>query len=59
LEGAPGVIFSNGEIFKGLLGERLVKPRRRAIRQGFEAMGEALKTRAEAFMAGRQGVLDL
>jgi hypothetical protein len=59
LEGAPGVIVSNGEIFRGLLGPRLVQRQRKAIRRGFEAMGEALKARAEAALAGRQGELDL
>jgi hypothetical protein len=43
-----GCIFSNGEIFHGLL-SRYVPPKlRRAVRQGFNAMGEAVKREAEA-----------
>jgi hypothetical protein len=44
----PGsCIFSNGEIFSGLLTRYMVRPVRSQIRQGFEAMGEALKAEAE------------
>lgn len=46
---APGsCIFSNGEVFSGLLVDfavpRAIRPK---IRQGFEQMGEALKAEAE------------
>lgn len=50
-----GCIFSNGEIFDGFLGRRLPKGMRRNIRAGFEAMGEAVKTRAEAAWQGQSG----
>lgn len=43
-----GCIFSNGEIFEGALAGLAIRPMRRAIRGGFEAMGEALKARVEA-----------
>ena len=45
-------IVSNGEIFSGLLSP-LVRTQRRAIRQGFTAMGEAIKARAEARYAAQ------
>ena len=40
-------IFSNGELFQGIVAPILVRPIRRQIRAGFEAMGEALKKRVE------------
>jgi hypothetical protein len=43
-----GCIFSNGEIFDGPLGPMVAKRMKRAIREGFAAMGEALRDRAEA-----------
>ena len=43
-----GCIFSNGEIFEGALGPMVARRRRREIRAGFAAMGEALKARVEA-----------
>src|SRR5690606_24999804 len=43
-----GCIVSNGELFKGLLGPTAARRMGRAIWKGFEAMGEALKDRAEA-----------
>jgi hypothetical protein len=43
-----GCIFSNGEIFDGLLGASAGKRLKRPIRAGFAAMGEALRDRAEA-----------
>ncbi len=43
-----GCIFSNGEIFDGLLGPTVARSMRGAIRSGFAAMGEAVKTRVEA-----------
>jgi hypothetical protein len=41
-------IFSNGELFEGLLGPTVARRLRGPIRAGFTAMGEALKARAEA-----------
>ena len=43
-----GCIFSNGEIFEGLLAPLAIPGMRRQIRGGFEAMGEALKERVES-----------
>lgn len=43
-----GCIVSNGEVFKGLLGPTAAKRIGHSIWKGFEAMGEALKARAEA-----------
>lgn len=51
-----GCIFSNGEIYDGMLGERYASRHRRAIRSGFAAMGEALQQRAEAAWRARQAV---
>ena len=48
-----GCIFANGEFFHGHLGEAVGKSKRRAIHQGFAAMGEALKTRAEGAWRAR------
>lgn len=45
---APGsCIFSNGEMFEGLLGARIAKRLRGPIQAGFREMGEALKARVE------------
>lgn len=52
--GDAACIVSNGEIFTGLLSP-LVRTQRRVIRQGFAAMGEAIKARAEAEYAGQAG----
>jgi hypothetical protein len=41
-------IFSNGEIFEGLMGPTVARRMAGPIRAGFRAMGEALKVRAEA-----------
>jgi hypothetical protein len=51
-----GCIFSNGEIYGGLMGPSgsAVK-QRRTIRQGFTALGEALRDRAEALWRERGG----
>jgi hypothetical protein len=54
--GPTNCIFNNGEIFSGLLGPRAVKPMRRALRQGFTEMGEAVAARSEALWRERQGV---
>jgi hypothetical protein len=43
-----GCIFSNGEIFRGLLGPRVAHQLRSSLRAGFEALGEAVRDRAEA-----------
>lgn len=48
-------IVDNGEIFGGLMGPSLGKRMGRTVRRGFEAMNEALKARAEAEWALRQG----
>lgn len=53
---SPGsCIFSNGEIFSGFPVGFAIKPMRRQIREGFEAMNEALKARAEARWRASQG----
>lgn len=41
-------IFSNGEILGGLMGRYVARRMGRKMYRGFEAMGEALKVRAEA-----------
>jgi hypothetical protein len=44
----PGsCIFSNGEMFDGMLGPSIARRMRGPIRAGFAAMGEAVKTMAE------------
>ncbi len=43
-----GCVFSNGEVFEGLLGPTLGRRMRPALRSGFAAMGEAVKARVEA-----------
>ncbi|HEY2481189.1 MAG TPA: SRPBCC domain-containing protein [Caulobacteraceae bacterium] len=45
---APGsCIFSNGEMFDGMLGPSVARRLREPIRAGFRAMGEAVKSLAE------------
>lgn len=44
-------IFSNGELYSGMLGPWAAKRMKGAIRAGFTAMGEALKVEAEAAYA--------
>jgi hypothetical protein len=51
-----GCIFSNGEIFEGLLAPFLGRRMRADIRAGFAAMGEAVKARAEAAWRPEGGV---
>lgn len=46
--GPTNCIFSNGEIFGGLLGPTVARQLGRSVRRGFAAMGEAVKARAEA-----------
>lgn len=48
-----GCIVDNGEIFGGFMGPSLGKRVGRAVRSGFRAMNEALKSRAEAEWARR------
>jgi hypothetical protein len=43
-----GCIFSNGEIFQGLLGPRIAGQLRPALKEGFAALGEAVRDLAEA-----------
>ena len=45
-------ILTVGEIFDGLIGQHVSKARRRALRAGMTALGEALKTRAESLWDG-------
>lgn len=42
-----GCIFANGAFFHGMLGEQAAKGSRRAIQQGFDALGEAVKSLSE------------
>lgn len=49
-----GCIFSNGEIFEGLLGPTVAKRYRRQLRAAMASMGEALQLRAEAAWRERQ-----
>lgn len=53
--GEENCIFSNGEIFGGLLGPMIANSKRRAIRKGFTALSEALAERAEAAWRERRG----
>lgn len=49
-----GCIFSNGEIFGGFLGpSRAAMRQRGALRQGFTALGEAMRDRAESLWRER------
>lgn len=52
--GEENVIFSNGEIFDGLLGPSIARRMRKPVLEGFEALNEALKTRAEALWNERK-----
>lgn len=45
--GPSSCVFSNGEIFSGVLGEQYARRRRRQLRAGFEALGDALRAAAE------------
>jgi hypothetical protein len=50
---APGsCIFSNGELFGGILGPTIARRLRGPVRDGFRAMGEALRDLAEAAEPG-------
>ena len=48
-------VFANGELFMGLLASWHVRRSRRALRQGYALMGEALKARVEAQWRDRAG----
>lgn len=50
-----GCIFSNGERFQGMLAGAIIRPFARDLRKGFDAMGEAMKVRAEALWQSRGG----
>ena len=50
-----GCIVDNGELFSGLMGRSLGRRVARPVRQGFHAMNEALKDRAEAEWARQKG----
>ncbi len=52
--GPENVIFSNGEIFDGWMGPSAARRLRRPILNGFEALNEALKARAEALWVERK-----
>ena len=52
--GAENCIFSNGEIFDGLLGRPVGRRLRRPIIDGFEAMNAVLKQRSEALWQARK-----
>jgi len=52
--GDENVIFSNGEIFDGLLGPSIARRLRRPVLDGFEAMNEVLKQRSEALWQARK-----
>ncbi|MFZ5671159.1 MAG: SRPBCC family protein [Pseudomonadota bacterium] len=52
--GEENLFFSNGEIFDGWLGPSVAKRLRNPILQGFEALNQAMKTRAEALWAERK-----
>ena len=51
--GDESCIFSNGEVFSGLLGPFAAKRMRGALRAGFASMGEAMKAQAEAAYAAQ------
>jgi hypothetical protein len=51
-----GCVFSNGEMFDGLLGPTAAKSIRREVKRGFTAMGEAVKARAEAAWRNGAGI---
>jgi hypothetical protein len=50
-----GCIFSNGEIFSGLLSGTVVRRLRPSLKKGFTALGEAVRDRAEALWRERGG----
>ena len=50
-----GCIFGNGEMFRGPAARFMPKRLKRAVRQAFLAMSEALKAKAEAAWAAEKG----
>ena len=50
-----GCIFANGAFFHGVAGELQAKSNRRAIHQGFQALGEAVKRLSEQVWRERPG----
>ena len=50
-----GCIFSNGEIYQGLLGASTARRTRETLKSGFTALGEAMRDRAEALWRKRSG----
>lgn len=50
-----GCIFANGELIQGRMAASHARKMGRALYLGFEAMGEAVKARAEAIWAQRSG----
>lgn len=50
-----GCIFSNGEIYEGLIGAEVAKLTQGDRFRGFRALNEELKTRAEQLWAERRG----
>ncbi len=48
-----GCVFSNGEIFRGLLGPTVGRQVRASVKAGFTALGEAVRDRAEALFHER------
>jgi hypothetical protein len=52
--GAENVIFANGEIFDGWLGPSVARRLRNPVLEGFEALNQAMKSRAEAIWNERK-----
>lgn len=50
-----GCIFSNGDLFTGIVGPFVARRMRRTLRRAYAAMGEAMKDRAEARWRERGG----
>jgi len=53
--GPANSTFSNGELFMGMLLRLVSRDERRKLRAAFEAMGEAVRDRAEAIWSQRSG----
>jgi len=52
--GEENIIFSNGEIFDGLLGSSTARRQRRILLEGFEGLNESLKRVSEALWKARK-----
>jgi hypothetical protein len=50
-----GCVLAVGEVYDGMVGERLGKARRRELHRGWTALAEAAKARAEATWDGTPG----